>query len=526
MPMLDEALDYLAEGLSVIPIHPENKRPYVKWEAYQKKLPTEGNLRKWWTNWPNANIGVVTGAVSGIWVVDIDDPAAASQWLKAQGIPLPDTPTVETAKGSHLWFRHPGHEVGNSAKKVPGIDIRGDGGYVIVPPSIHPSGIRYEWSTRFDREALAECPPALMRAVTGGGGKEKTPKAPAPQGQTPSEDPAQAEMSVDSADSLPETERLIYDSLNMVEGQRNTTMTQLVGRWVGMGHSPAEVRAFAHFINKTKCRPPMDGSEVDSIVVSIVRRDEVKAVRDQVGDASAVIDPKIAEAARESVLEGFSIAFGFPVVDLIKYRNQDGGSTYVMQSSDHRRVTTTDVKCFMSQNLFRALCAECVMRIPKPIEAKRWSEVAQTLLSAFTEVRVTSTDGTGLIHEWVEFYLEDQGMDEDCEKDWNTRCYERQVFRHHGFLHISTTEFMTWLRAKMNVMHSPAQVMTAMAMAGCEKRTLYPEVGPKGKRVKTARPVFVLPKRFDVQAVGEMPEEYREWEQAAEGGAAEEGSDA
>jgi putative DNA primase/helicase len=70
--ILNAALTYFKQGFSVIPIQPREKRPVIAWEAYQTTKGTEQELKKWWGKWPSANVGVVTGAISGLIVIDLD----------------------------------------------------------------------------------------------------------------------------------------------------------------------------------------------------------------------------------------------------------------------------------------------------------------------------------------------------------------------------------------------------------------------------------------------------------------------
>ena len=140
--ILDQALRYLALGLSVIPIKPRDKRPALaSWKEYQKRLPTEAEVRNWFTTHPGLNLAIVTGAVSRVVVVDADNPEAVT-WL---GSHHPSPMRTKTSKGIHGFFLHPGHEVRNGAKLIGmALDVRGDGGYVVAPGSVHPTGAVYE----------------------------------------------------------------------------------------------------------------------------------------------------------------------------------------------------------------------------------------------------------------------------------------------------------------------------------------------------------------------------------------------
>src|SRR3972149_8068951 len=122
------ALEYLKRGVSVIPL--DRKTSLIKGEEFQNRLPTEQEVIDWWTKWPNANIGIVTGRISGIVVVDVDGGEVPD---------FPDTPHCQTSPDKfHFYFSYPGFFVPNSAKRVASnIDIRGDGGYVVAPPSQH-----------------------------------------------------------------------------------------------------------------------------------------------------------------------------------------------------------------------------------------------------------------------------------------------------------------------------------------------------------------------------------------------------
>lgn len=127
-------------GFSVFPVELRGKRPLGAWKAYQTARPPIELVRQWASR--PSNIGVATGAVSGLLVLDLDS-AGAIEEAERRGIP--DTVTVRTAKGRHVYFRHPGGIIGNRAGLLPGWDIRGDGGYVVAQGSVHESGATYGW---------------------------------------------------------------------------------------------------------------------------------------------------------------------------------------------------------------------------------------------------------------------------------------------------------------------------------------------------------------------------------------------
>jgi hypothetical protein len=166
MTALDHALELARRGLSVIPVpRPragvekgragDGKVPVIPWKLYQQERATEAELREWFAT--EQNLAIVTGAVSGVVVVDVDS-LEALQWIGAR---LPRTPwQVRTSRGFHLYYRHPGRTVRNLAQLDTGsgriaLDVRGDGGYVIGPGSVHACGHGYsfagDWSVPRDQ---------------------------------------------------------------------------------------------------------------------------------------------------------------------------------------------------------------------------------------------------------------------------------------------------------------------------------------------------------------------------------------
>ncbi len=140
------ALHYAGAGWHVFPLRPRQKTPLTE-HGCLDATKDKAKITEWWQRWPTANVGIATGANSGLLVVDIDgeDGELALAELVAAHGPLPLVPEVRTGRGRHLYFAFD-ERVKNSAKRLAKIDTRSTGGYVVAPPSVHPSGDLYEWA--------------------------------------------------------------------------------------------------------------------------------------------------------------------------------------------------------------------------------------------------------------------------------------------------------------------------------------------------------------------------------------------
>jgi len=154
--MMDWALLYQQMGLSIIPT--KGKVACVKWKEFQTRKATEDEIRKWWEQFPEADIGLVTGPISRRLVLDIDGDKGR-QYSNSRGIP--STPSVRTRKGTQHHFNWPDGLPENVKTTDVGIeeeiDTRGEGGIALLPPSLCSDGTRYEWLTDMNLP-LAEAP--------------------------------------------------------------------------------------------------------------------------------------------------------------------------------------------------------------------------------------------------------------------------------------------------------------------------------------------------------------------------------
>jgi hypothetical protein len=196
--------------------------------------------------WPGANIAIRTGAPSQLVVLDLDgdEGADALHELELAHGALPRTGTVQTPRGgSHYYFAHPGLEVPNSAAKLgQGIDIRGDGGYVLAPPSVGSNGRRYV----VDEEApIAALPHWLLERIACQPGRGARPAPP--------------------SDWL----RIVR---GVPEGQRNESLARLIGHLLRHYVDVDLVSAIAHMVNN-RCQPPLGHEELERILDSIASRE-------------------------------------------------------------------------------------------------------------------------------------------------------------------------------------------------------------------------------------------------------------
>lgn len=163
---LKPALDYQRLGFSVIPVVPGQKKAAIEWKEFQNRIATLEEITEWSLQWPNANVGIVTGKISDLFVVDLDkykpeyDPA-----IELEHFDCLNTPTVLSPKGGHhLYFKYcEGVTIG--AGVFPAVDVRGEGGYIIAPPSVNGSGKPYEWVTPLERITMSGLPASFQASI-------------------------------------------------------------------------------------------------------------------------------------------------------------------------------------------------------------------------------------------------------------------------------------------------------------------------------------------------------------------------
>ena len=168
MATLEAALDYARLGWRVVPILAGSKRPALtRWTEHAST--DEATIKGWWDGHDDYGVGIATGPSSGFWALDVDDFDSLRD-LEQRYEVLPDTRTSITGSGGyHFLFRWPddGRDIRNDAGRRlgPGLDIRGDGGQIVAPPTIHPNDTAYQWDAGTGDD-VADAPAWLLDLVS------------------------------------------------------------------------------------------------------------------------------------------------------------------------------------------------------------------------------------------------------------------------------------------------------------------------------------------------------------------------
>jgi hypothetical protein len=239
---LSFALAYAAKGMPVFPLAEGTKVPTKDSHSFKDASTKAAVVRALWEPHPGANIGLATGAPSGLIIID-EDPRNGGD---VSGLHLPPTLTVDSASGGHhYYFKHPGegYRVPSSASKLgPGIDVKGDGGYAVLPPSRRRNGGQYTWVDV--TVPVADLPPHLWPVLV------------------VKDDPA----AHNGAHPTP-----VEDGAPIPEGQRDTMLASLAGSMRRRGMGEGAIKAALLAENAARCVPPLPERDVAKIAKSVGR---------------------------------------------------------------------------------------------------------------------------------------------------------------------------------------------------------------------------------------------------------------
>jgi hypothetical protein len=247
---LAASLAYAARGWPVFPVKARGKDPLTSrgfYDATTRGPAIEERCRRW----PRANIGVPTGPASGFDVLDIDPKHGGDESLaaiEAQHGRLPHTVRAFTGSGGlHILFAHHPGVTNRRGTLPPGIDVRGEGGYIVVEPSIHPNGRPYAWDVDAhpDEVQLAPWPEWLLAIIRADAPKEARP--------------------------VSEWRDLLAGTIG--EGRRNETIASVTGHLLRRGVDAWVTLELVASWNACRCRPPLPDNEVERTVASIARKE-------------------------------------------------------------------------------------------------------------------------------------------------------------------------------------------------------------------------------------------------------------
>lgn len=224
----------------------ECKKPLLGWKEYQDRLPTVDEVNNWFNMNPEANIGIITGAISNLVVFDLDSDAAVQYAEELGGFPE-YTVKVKSRRGYHIYMRHPGFNVKNQVSEKLEIDIRADGGLIMAPPSTHGSGSQYQWAEGFSMFQIdpAECTPWMIDYL-----KEVTRMSSALNKKQ-----TKAETIPANQKEIKANEYLDLLKNDCPQGERNHATTKLIGHLLKTGMKGAEIWELFQLWNETKVKP-------------------------------------------------------------------------------------------------------------------------------------------------------------------------------------------------------------------------------------------------------------------------------
>ncbi|MDX6696071.1 MAG: putative primase/helicase [Blastocatellia bacterium] len=264
--MEEEALALAAKGFAVFPLHTPDERGRCSCRAGNEcrspgKHPrtlqggkdattNPAQITAWWRKWPQANIGMAMGEISGLVAIDIDPRHGGDSSLcelVEQYEDLPGTLRAKTGGGGHhLLYAYPGVSFKNSSSFLgEGIDVKTDGGYIVAAPSLHASGQRYQWKGCSELEPLPAWLLLLLTTEKTSGGRDGTSSHTG--GAFNAEGPL------------------------LMEGVRNTRLFKIACALRGNGASEPEIFTELLVINERRCVPPLLQEEVQSIATSAAR---------------------------------------------------------------------------------------------------------------------------------------------------------------------------------------------------------------------------------------------------------------
>lgn len=471
MVTIETALEYAARGWAVLPLHSiasgrctcgsvacasPAKHPRTL-HGVKDASTDEAKVRGWWSKWPDANIGIATGPVSGIFVLDVDvrgtingqETLAALQLQHEE--PLPETLAAQTGGGGlHYFFEQVADTpaVRSGAGRLgKGLDVRGEGGYVVVPPSTHATTEVYRWQ---NEAPVAPAPEWLITLI------------------------AQPPLPKETGD-----EEAVYADLlaGVREGHRNDAAARLAGHYLGLGLPAVEVKALLTQWN-TRNTPPMESEELDTVIASIARKELLKR-----GDA----DP-VEGSDRKVQLQALSERFGVVFKDIVRVCGQEPYYVFFIEKNQ----VTLPAGDMATQIAWRRAITAAAERVPEGIGKKDpagWAHFANLMMTTARQVEAGPEDSPASeVREWLEAYVEQLKYRKNGEV-----FHVQQAILHEGFIYVHPQALRNFVQSAFNVRLTRSKFFERLRYIGCTYIALH--IQYKNKSTSTTR-LFQVPKRY------------------------------
>ncbi|MGE5445494.1 MAG: bifunctional DNA primase/polymerase [Ignavibacteriales bacterium] len=242
--IVSDVRKYLKFGFNVIPCDYRTKQASIHWKPYQGQRVTEKEIESWFSH-QKRNLAIITGKISNIIVLDVDSKKHPEAEAFLKGKQISETLKNITHNGFQYIFRYPnGLEIPTivGLGGIPGLDVKGDGGYILVYPSMHPEGTRYRWERPKEGDLIKAAPEWLLDAIT------------------------LHKISREKDDKYDYRQAF---SNEIPEGLRNNTLTSLAGKLKASSFSFEEALWILTAVNRTQCKPPLPNDEIEGILKSV-----------------------------------------------------------------------------------------------------------------------------------------------------------------------------------------------------------------------------------------------------------------
>lgn len=481
-------------GWSIIPIQPKSKKPAISaWKEFQDRKPTADEIAVFSSRYPNHNVAVICGAVSGLVVLDVDSEDGY-RFLKENGYAIPPTPRTQSSPGKgHFYFKHPGFPVKNMIRKVPGIDIKGDGGYVVAPPSIHPSGATYAWLEAFHpaKTPVAPCPQWLLDLIDQGR-EEAAPDHSNGKKSAPHSD----DEVIDDTDWVVE-----YLRKGFAEGERNVAATKLAGHFLAMGNPHDRVMEML-ILWDMRNDPPLGESELSHVVKSIWQRETAKKLRTEphVRQDPNNLSTLDIDEQQQLFFGGFNERTGLLIEKFVKVMGENPQYIFTIEGVE----VTLSSQCLVSQQRFKTKIMDAVNKIPQKVKTAEWDGLIANMLTV-AEIVESGEEATVLGElniQIIEYLAKNHNIIFNVDEVQDREMPDQdQPFIFRGELYINRNAFLKWLATYM-MARPPSRNVVAQLFSRLGLTNIKLWIGKYQKQYR----VWRVPQEFYLQATNQVKE--------------------